>query len=264
MEDIPLTPNEVSENISEADFKSVLDAYWVTSDFDSISPQRLYGGIRNAVFLLNTSRGDFVLTIYKPAPSAKKRVKRNLKIYTFLKPQGLPVPEMVPAKNGRLFVNRFILGVERFVSLHKYIGGYKIFPYSEDDLFAMGKMLSNFHSCLRTFPEQGILRLIPEEIAATETFAGSNTVLHMDFARGNVLFEGRGDISVVLDFEEAMWGPPILDISKSLALISKDNKMIDFDFVKGKFFEGYREGSTTLTDVDKLESLVEYFFHRII
>ncbi|MEA2020357.1 MAG: phosphotransferase [Patescibacteria group bacterium] len=263
MKNIPETPSEIAEKISEADFENALSAYWVTSDFASISHQRLYGGIRNAVFLVKSCRGDFVLTIYKLVPDAENNVKRNLRIYIFLKPQGFSVPEVVPTKDGNLFAAKQILGAERLVSLHKYIGGFKIFPYRKDDLVAMGKMLSNLHSCLRTFPDQGILRSVPE-VVATENFAGNNTVLHMDFARGNVLFEDHGNISVVLDFEEAMWGPPILDISKSLAIILKDNKEDSFDYIKEKFFEGYRQGATKLKDRDKLEWLVKYFFKRVI
>ncbi len=260
MANIPETPKEVAQVISRPDFKAILKAYPISVNSYNVFFQRLYGGIRNAVFLIEGRGGKFVLTIYKLAESAENRVRRNLEIYQYLQPRGFPVPEVVFTNKRELFVQKPLFGADRFVSLHKYIGGQQIFPHRGKELDSIGKFLSDLHTALRGFPKRDLLCRSPVEIG----FGGQSTVLHMDFARGNILFDEERNISAVLDFEEAVWGAPILDIAKSLALISKDNQEDSFAFIKKKFLSGYRVGSEDLQDLERLPSLMDYFSQRII
>lgn len=62
--------------------------------------------------------------------------------------------------------------------------------------------------------------------ALLESCAGlpNQQALHMDFVRGNILFDDRANITGVLDFEKAAWGHPLFDIARTLAFLPVDCK----------------------------------------
>ena len=257
---IPITPREVAESITPDVFQKILKEYELPSEADSISYHRLYGGIRNAVFLIKTSEGKYVLTIYKPSPTAKGRVERNLLLYNYLRPKGFFVPEVIRTKKDNLYLRSFILGAERFISCHRYIGGRKIFPYGKPEIALVGKMLAKLHHKLPEFPRTEILRTAPLEFS----MGAKKTVLHMDFARGNILFSDDNHISAVLDFEGAAWGYPIIDIAKSLAIISKDNQELPRGEIKDTFIEQYLSVAKNITGMEQLDNLISDFQEEIV
>jgi hypothetical protein len=67
--------------------------------------------------------------------------------------------------------------------------------------------------------------------------------LHMDFVRGNVLFENQGNeprISGILDFEKTGRGHPLLDLARTYAFLLVDCKYKDTEKVKKYFLQsGY-------------------------
>jgi hypothetical protein len=98
-------------------------------------------------------------------------------------------------------------------------------------------------------------------------------MLHMDFVRGNILFEGTGDsltISGILDFEKTALGHPIIDVARTLAFLLVDCKYrSERDVRKYFLFSGYhRHGASRLPRVrfqhhgaaiDLFEELVDLF-----
>lgn len=249
MSEIPITPREVAEAVTSDDFQEVLKNYSFVAGEAQISFQRLYGGIRNAVFVVETKGGRYVLTIYKPSLTARDRVERSLLIYRYLKPRGFPVPEVMPTKENRLYLRRKLLGTERFVSCHRFIGGRRFFPYGKGQIVAAARMQAKLHTELADFPEKEILLPLGEE--------GKKTGLHMDFARGNVLFsEGGEDVCAVLDFEEAAWGAPVFDIAKSLAIISKDNRELSYEEIRNCYLENYQAVGGEISGRGRLDDLV--------
>ncbi len=257
---IPITPREVAEAITSNDFQQILKEYELPADTDNISYHRLYGGIRNAVFLVKKPCEWYVLTIYKPSPTAQGRVKRNLEIYRYLRSRNFPVPEVVTTCGGDLYLRRELLGVERFVSCHRYLGGRKIFPHGKREISRSATMLAKIHLELAEFPHRKILHSLPVDIGID----APSTVLHMDFARGNILFTEEGEISAVLDFEAASWGPPIVDIAKSLAIISKDNEELPYEDIKSVYLENYQQQSPVVHGFDLLDNLVDCFKPDIV
>ena len=94
MNPIPITPKEVADNVSETTLKEILTRFPIAQEQAAF--YQLYGGIRNTVLLVNLPCGEkFVLTISKPDPEAERRVQRASGIFSFLRPLGFPVPEMI-------------------------------------------------------------------------------------------------------------------------------------------------------------------------
>ena len=123
--------------------------------------------------------------------------------------------------------------------------------------------MSRLHHTLYEFPlTNSVLKSLPLDKALGTGFC---TVLHMDLARGNVLFDEVGEkITAVLDFEEAAWGPPVVDVAKSLAIISKDNRELPFETIKEVFISGYNSGPERLSGEDQIDCLVERFSQEIV
>jgi thiamine kinase-like enzyme len=92
-------------------------------------------------------------------------------------------------------------------------------------------------------------------------------VLHMDFVRGNVLFNGK-ELCGILDFEKTGYGNKLLDISRTLAFLLVDCKYKDEDKVTKYFLKsGYiKRGDSPFANYkfkksDLLSELVNYFIY---
>jgi Ser/Thr protein kinase RdoA (MazF antagonist) len=109
-------------------------------------------------------------------------------------------------------------------------------------------------------------------------------VLHLDFVRGNILFDdspvnslpskfiftnqlkknnpaSQLRISGVLDFEKTAYGPKVIDLARTLAFLIIDCKYKEADKVKKYFLNsGYQKrGQQKLTNRELLEPLIAYF-----
>jgi len=258
MSSVPLSPREVWQKISEGTLVHLLGYYPVSVSHAAFFP--LYGGLRNAVFYVKTSDGEYTLTIHKPDPTDEERVRKAISIMSFLVQHDFPVPQVVRTQDGREYFSEEILGAKRVVSLHHFIRGRKVFPYGKNHLWEAGRMLSRLHETLHAFPEKDFL----QDISAGQEFSGEKTVLHLDFARGNILFDRGGKITAILDFEDAALGFPVVDISKSLAIHYKDRKDLATAEIKEAFLTGYRSGSLKLLNEAEIPALVEKFSKEII
>jgi Ser/Thr protein kinase RdoA (MazF antagonist) len=68
---------------------------------------------------------------------------------------------------------------------------------------------------------------VPDSLfALLEGCAGlpNQQVLHMDFVRGNILFDAAAHVAGVLDFEKTAWGHPLFDIARTTAFLLVDCK----------------------------------------
>ena len=100
--------------------------------------------------------------------------------------------------------------------------------------------------------------------ALTESINLPAQALHMDFVRGNILFDGHDTslkISGVLDFEKTAWGPIVFDIARTLAFLIVDCKYKDEANVRKYFLHsGYnKRGGNHFTPTPLLEVLVDFF-----
>ncbi|MFW6143388.1 MAG: phosphotransferase enzyme family protein [Patescibacteria group bacterium] len=262
---VPETPEEVLTALSEEDLRELAFSFSLPESLQQKNPSfyRLYGGMRNAVVLAKFSEQEmFVLTIYKPSPTARQRVRRSLGVSKFLCKKDFLVPCFLETKHNKDFLELELLGVKRYISFHRFRGGRKIFPYGLEQIVPAGKFLSQLHKALREFPSKELLRPFPEEeINGDQEF----TVLHMDYARGNILFDLDGtEVVGVLDFEEATWGPPVADIGKSLAISTKDNKDLSRRVMVDCFLDGYNSGPLLIEDRKLVNKWIDHFAPMIV
>lgn len=66
------------------------------------------------------------------------------------------------------------------------------------------------------------------------------TLLHLDFARANILFKEKNQISGILDFEEAKYGKPEEDLACSLAFFVADSPNLTPEKIFTDFLKGYQ------------------------
>lgn len=90
-------------------------------------------------------------------------------------------------------------------------------------------------------------------IAIGRQLAGQHA-LHMDFVRGNILFDTKADqpyVSGILDFEKTAYGHPLFDIARTLAFLLVDCKYKQPDKVRKYFLQsGYNKcGASIYRDI---------------
>jgi Ser/Thr protein kinase RdoA (MazF antagonist) len=124
--------------------------------------------------------------------------------------------------------------------------------FKPDVLSAMNKKLGFQIDASRLF-------VYENELNACRIKSGQQA-LHMDFVRGNILFQGD-KISGVLDFEKTALGHPIVDVARTLAFLLVDCKYKTEEKVRKYFLHsGYQKrGMNKNLDTDNLEILVELF-----
>jgi Ser/Thr protein kinase RdoA (MazF antagonist) len=98
-------------------------------------------------------------------------------------------------------------------------------------------------------------------------------ILHLDFVRGNILFEPSANgprVSGIIDFEKTALGPPVMDIARTLSFLLVDSKFKTNRHIRKYFLQsGYaKRGSARLKTpivtvsgkkIDTLERLVDLF-----
>lgn len=86
------------------------------------------------------------------------------------------------------------------------------------------------------------------------------TVLHMDFVRGNILFQENPEakISGIIDFEKASYGSPLFDIARTLAFLIIDCKYKEEKNIRKYFLRsGYiKRGELKLNSFKYLNQLI--------
>lgn len=108
------------------------------------------------------------------------------------------------------------------------------------------------------------------EILTASRHIPEQQLLHMDFVRGNILFDTQSTepvITGIIDFEKAAHGPVLFDIARTLAFLLVDCKYKSEEKVRKYFLKsGYHKRGkhrlqlvTISKDEDLLEELVNLF-----
>ncbi len=255
-----------------------------------LAPQK---GYRNSSYPIETDRGILNLILYKSEPDILARIKRTNHIGNFLAERGLPARQS--------FDNRILKvagsAQTRYAGLYHYLPGTTISweGYSMEHLKALGEVIGRMHASLKDYPEElpsvvgeslklqkrmqsylfqaGVQRALQKKLNLTvQPFSFTELLdeldrqpnqqaLHMDFVRGNILFEGKV-ISGILDFEKAAFGSPTFDIARTLAFLLVDCKYKAELKVRKYFLQsGYikRGGGDLPAEIDQL--VVFYLLH---
>lgn len=158
-------------------------------------------------------------------------------------------------------------------SLHKSLKSYNVAILPEVELenaaiFERMRHYFNDRDVINAAAHKLQVRIIPRDFAqllAQCRHLPRRQALHMDFVRGNILFEGT-QISGIIDFEKAAAGSPLFDIARTLAFLLVDCKYKPEEKTRKYFLRsGYlKRGKMELTDYtisgkSVLEELINFF-----
>ncbi|MEO5627593.1 MAG: phosphotransferase [Candidatus Saccharimonadales bacterium] len=211
------------------------------------------------------------LILYKDEPDVLKLIKLANRSANFVAKQGLPARTNA---DGRILSIKTSTGV-RYAALYDYLPGQTIAweAYTRDHIKLLGMTLAKVHAGLALldasdfpavesrlranlqviadyFADKGVqsalatklaIKVAPDQLKACLKTLDQikalqfSQVLHMDFVRGNVLFNsqpaganqltvGKVNLTGILDFEKTARGNPIYDLARSLAFLMVDCK----------------------------------------
>ena len=256
------------------------------------APQK---GYRNASYAVD---GTYNLILYKSEPGILARIKNANAVGAFVAAAGMPARAPRSERIVKLTSGDHI----KYAALYNYLPG-KTIPweaYTMDHIKALGQAMSDMHHALTTyetaslpdvatesidlhkrmqryFADPNVARALQQKLgvssvagnfadvlAASKKLPGQQA-LHMDFVRGNILFEGSA-ITGILDFEKAAKGSPLYDVARTLAFLLVDCKYKSEPKIRKYFLQsGYiKRGAHPIKDysiggTSMLESLVDFF-----
>nr|AIA16507.1 Phosphotransferase enzyme family [uncultured bacterium]AIA17375.1 Phosphotransferase enzyme family [uncultured bacterium] len=266
----------------------ILQLYGIEHD-DILAPQK---GYRNSSFaILRGGQPPLNLILYKNEPGMLARIIRTNAIGNFLHARGMPArrtfsPRIMQLKSAHQ---------TRHAALYYYVSGSTIpwEAYTMERIKTLGKTMGNMHSILadysgdlpdiadelialnrrmvRYFVEPDVARAMSQKLnikikqpSFMRLLASCKNqpsqALHMDFVRGNILFEGD-DITGILDFEKAGRGTPAFDIARTLAFLLIDCKYKSEDKTYKYFIQsGYtKRSASTFRAWQSVDRLVQFF-----
>lgn len=260
-------------------------------------------GYRNKSFPIHIGKDKWVnVIIFKAEQNILSRIHAAHLIGTHLHHKGMNVRYPVEY-NGKTIVTIQHDGIPRYAALYNYLSGSTI-PwegYTSKHIKLTGGMMGKMHAeledlsskklpdgikelellcrnMIRYFSDaevrQALLRklgLIIDlsifnqfKIILQRVQAYPRQALHLDFVRGNILFEEKPQLRIagIIDFEKASSGPRILDIARTLAFLIVDGKYLDEQKIRKYFlYNGYlKRGKNTLPDLNLLEELLNFYW----
>lgn len=262
---------------------------------DAVQVLPVQKGYRNEIYPIIIGNRQLQLTFYKSEPGIKERIERADAVSHFVAEKGLPSRRRANERTLVFTSDKRTV----YAGLYYYLPGQTIAweSYTKRHLKELGKTLSNLHFSLRDFDTNGQLSVIDEMLELNQrmeryfndlgvraamrkkltleldwefdrTAARFATLrelsvnqLHMDFVRGNVLFNGT-EITGILDFEKTAYGPAVFDIARTLAFLLVDCKYKAEREVRKYFLEsGYHKRGASRLDYypNVLEFLVRFF-----
>ena len=257
-------------------------------------------GYRNRSYPVELANQQKInLIIYKAEVNIIDLIQRANEIGNFLHWRGLPARYTIDRRVLMLAVASQV----RYCSLYAYLPGHTIAweAYTMDHIKLLGKTMADMHQLLQDyalplpdqaqilqaqllamweyFSEPGVIGALEAKLglklkdvfdAMLDTAARCQALpnqqaLHMDFVRGNILFQEESELKIsgVIDFEKAAKANPVLDVARTLAFLLVDCKYKPETKVRKYFLEsGYQKrGGITLDTKQRelLEPLLDIF-----
>jgi Ser/Thr protein kinase RdoA (MazF antagonist) len=266
-------------------------------------------GYRNESHAVVMADGTMLnLIMYKSEPGILAKIKGANYVSDYLAGHGFPTRQTY---DPRIIQLKSTAGAIKYGSLYSYLPGKTIpwEAYTMEHLKVLGQTMSDMHAALKPLGRADLPHVADEYITIldkmeryfadpqvsdaiarklqlkvdtttipflktllrkTKALPGQQ-VLHIDFVRGNVLFDseaGKAVISGILDFEKTAYGHPLFDIARTVAFLLVDCKYKEADKVRKYFLQsGYmKRGKASFKDVDingsdatLFESLVNLF-----
>jgi len=256
-------------------------------------------GYRNHIYpVILTSGRTISLIIYKSEPDILAKIENAHYVSNYLASKRLPVRTTEDDRILQIQSPRH----KTYGAIYNYLPGHTIpwEAYTMAHIKALGATMSDMHAHLAKLPrkklpnitdeyhmvltrmnmyfaDQGVRQAMEHKLGLCvkpnsingfvrllQKLAGSpvQQPLHMDFVRGNILFDDASAIAGILDFEKAAYGDPLLDIARTLAFLLVDCKYKTEAKVRKYFLHsGYnkRGGSSFVGRSAELEMAVTLF-----
>ncbi|HUB93610.1 MAG TPA: phosphotransferase [Verrucomicrobiae bacterium] len=223
------------------------------------TPLQVEKGYRNESHAALLPDGHQVnVIIYKAEPGILATLKRANLVGDYLARQGYPARYTYDQRIIRLGMKDKV----RYAGIYQYLPGHTIpwDAYTMEHLKQLGGSMGAMHQSLKNAPFILENQVVDEYTAITQrmrTYFSQPEIqraleaklhvnvsipnyffallkgcarlsgqqpLHMDFVRGNILFDDTAQITGVLDFEKAAWGHPVFDIARTYAFLLVDCK----------------------------------------
>ena len=198
----------------------------------------LLGGLRKRCFLIEEKGEKLVFCLWPKGSLPKKKIQQAIKLELLARKRGFPCRRWL--KTGKAWI-REIRFEERdyWLGVGNYLAGKPCGQWTPEYLLSAGRTLAQFHRSFQLAP--------------------GKTLLHLDFARGNILFDKDKKVCGILDFEEAAWGEPEKDIACSLSFFIVDCKGLPKEEIEKKFLEGYKKSGKIKPNLRKVRSHLQYY-----
>lgn len=264
-----------------------------------LKPQRIapaQTGYRSQVFTVTLPghiKANFI--VYKREPDIVVTIRNANRLGVSAASSGLPARHPLDSRIMRLKGT----GGESYGALYNYLPGSTI-PwegYTMEHIKQLGGTLGQLHTAFareergelpsvinlylqivermtRYYTDAGVtqalykkLLLLPPDLSPYSDLLTSYLTtpaqpLHMDFVRGNILFNpATKQLTGILDFEKAAWGPANFDLARTLAFLLVDCKYKPAAKVRKYFLQsGYgKRGQQTAPQDPAFEQLVTLF-----
>lgn len=269
-----------------------------------LSTEKGYRNESHSLVLANGQKANLIL--YKSEPGMLQRIQHANSASNYLAARGFPARRTI---DSRIIQLRAANSVKYGALYNYLPGRTIPWEaYTAMHIKLLGKTMSDMHAALRNMPLAVTTAPIAEEyltitrrmqtyfkdeqvsgairaklalqidpfvivklrklLAACRKLPNQQT-LHMDFVRGNILFEANTTptLSGILDFEKTAFGHPLFDIARTLAFLLVDCKHKPSEKVRKYFlYSGYtKRGSSTFRDIQisatetLLENLITLF-----
>ncbi len=232
---------------------------------------RLSGGLSNAVILIKTEKGKYVIRFFS-FPASKERLDYIQEAIITLKKASLPVISAIKNDNGE----NFSVINNRTVQVFPYIEG-SVFQYKPEQIKSSAKIQNDFHNALRSFkkgplptdsiyPTNENLEKRVQRLYKCGTFSSSEfkkieslhsmiikhwqnentsnlakTIIHDDWHLWNSLYHQDGSVAVILDFDHLQHGERIYDIAFAMYSLYKINTDCKSNQMPILFLKQYEE-----------------------
>lgn len=252
-------------------------------------------GYRNEIYPIIIGHRELQLTFYKSESGMRERIERADAVSSFVAKKGLPARRRADERTLVFTSEKRTV----YVGLYHYLPGQTITweSYTRRHIKELGKTLSDVHFSLQDFDSSGQSSVIEEMLELNRRmkryFNGLDvqkamreklsfrldwdfgrtsarftmlrqlptSQLHMDFVRGNILFNAT-EITGILDFEKTAYGPLVFDVARTLAFLLVDCKYKTEREIRKYFLEsGYHKRGMARLEYypNVLEFLVRFF-----
>lgn len=211
-------------------------------------------GIENATFIILSDDSKYVLRVYRHNKKQHDAIELEVNFMIHLKSAGIPVPEILPNSQGKRITTVVYDDKEWQVILMEFLSGHHAETYSEAlinelamyqaKIHLLGEQFAREHpgaEKLSELRETEFIHLIPQkqlenkeiadlvsrgkEYSYTFPLGLPEGYSHFDYDAENVLSDGSGKVTGILDFDDLQHAPFVMCLAYTLwaVLITSDD-----------------------------------------